>query len=659
MAPDGIKLPSDTTVASQGVRRNASAPLESTERTVNSSNRPPPNPLATIVLQSIPIIEGQKGGLFQLILQNDPKSEPPIKVVADSNIKLGTPLLVELDENGQYQPADRLTQAQITKLVTLELEFWQAHLYPKAAVKTSPTLPSAQALEVLAKNYPELKPLVQWLTQRPSQLTGQQIQKWLQEFSPLSVLRENTTAPSSKAFNLATSSTSGHSGTAPHNSTAKIPNSSLGSNLFQPAQPTQPVTTGAHSNAPLQPLTTSTAFTAQPTTRLAPEQIQQPPVKHPILTLIGKITFGAHADTAVKNTKPTLTNSKETPLLNRNESIQSAVFRAKQLTPMIGLNAKALPTNIAQLVLSPNITSAPTFTQQATQAPGTPKGANEVLGNSAQALTASLPSPTQQTNVRSSAFTVFKQISSDLFSTQSHPLKPSQSILPKPVTDLIEVKLSQWIGLIEQTQTKTQADLSQLLKSKAMALINEGQSAAEKIQIDPKLLQSQATKDDPLSQLRSWLESAQAKVFHQAVQSAATQWQLPELPPVQQLQLPLIWLGLTSWADIEWWQEKKKNQASQEKEERDRRWRMRIYLNVDPLSEFCADIDWHSNDTQLVFWSEDAATLSHLNQLIPTLTSWTQGLSDESVIQTRHGMPKKVSKQQLQQTNHHLVDIKT
>ncbi|WP_377363108.1 hypothetical protein [Reinekea marina] len=647
MAPDGIKLPSDTTVASQGVRRNASAPLESTQRPVNSYDRPPPNPLATIVLQSKPIIDGQKGGLFQLILQNDPKSEPPIKVVADSNIKPGTPLLLELDENGQYQPADRLTQAQITKLVTLELEFWQAHLYPKAAVKTSPTLPSSQALEVLAKNYPELKPLVQWLTQRPSQLTGQQIQKWLQEFSPLSSLRENTSVRSGKAFNVAAS---GASGSAPHSSTVKSPNSFLGSNLFQPARPTQPVTTGVHSNAPLQPLTTASPFTGQ---------IQQPSEKHPTLTLIGKIPFGAHADTAAKNIAPTITSSQETPLLHRNESIQSAAIRAKQLTPMIGLSAKAMPTNIAQLLLTPKTTSVATFTQQATQAPGTPKGVNENLGNSAQALTASLPSPTQQTNIRSSAFAVFKQMSSGLLSTQAHSLKPSQSILPKPVTELIEVKLSQWIGLIEQTQTKTQADLSQLLKSKASALINEGQSAAEKIQIDPKLLQSQSTKDDPLSQLRSWLESAQAKVFHQAVQSAATQWQLPELPPVQQLQLPLIWLGLTSWADIEWWQEKKKNQASQEKEERDRRWRMRIYLNIDPLSEFCADIDWHSNDTQLIFWSEDAATLSHLNQLIPTLTSWTQGLSNESVIQTRHGMPKRVSKQQLQRTNHHLVDIKT
>jgi hypothetical protein len=227
---------------------------------------------------------------------------------------------------------------------------------------------------------------------------------------------------------------------------------------------------------------------------------------------------------------------------------------------------------------------------------------------------------------------------------------------------LLEVKLGQWINLIDQTILKGLPDISSQLKAKALNILNSGAMTGDKIQTEIKasLNTSQTDKDAPLHQLRNWMDAAQAKMLHQAVQAASTQWQAPDLPVIQQMQLPLIWLGLTTWADIEWWQEKKKKKQTDDAEEvQKRRWRMRIFLTIKPMSEFCADIDWHPNDTHLVFWSEDSSTLAHLNTLVPTLKSWTQGLSSESIIQTRHGMPKRASEQQLKRSNHHLVDIKT
>jgi len=76
------------------------------------------------------------------------------------------------------------------------------------------------------------------------------------------------------------------------------------------------------------------------------------------------------------------------------------------------------------------------------------------------------------------------------------------------------------------------------------------------------------------------------------------------------------------------------------------------------MADICADIDWGGAATQLTFWSEDAATLSHLNTLLPKLESWTAGLGERNIT-TKHGMPKKMNADRQKEKDNHLVDIHT
>lgn len=652
MAPEGIKLPSDSTMASQKIRRSASAPLEAPSNDSKKANQPPPaNPLATVVLQSKAILEGRKGELFQLLLQNDPKSAPPIKLYADTNISPGTPLLLELDEKGQYQPVDSPSRAQVGKLIELGLDFWQAHLFPKAATKSAPTLPATDTLVALAKQFPQLKPIIQWLIQRPNQLNSQVIRQWMQENSSLSSLREFTNAKSTTQFSLAQSSLPSEQGPTRPSSLTIDP--SLASRTRIKTLLNALVSNAAHGriiNAiTLNPLPTNNLGLAQGT------QIGTLPVNlsTPTAPLPAFLKFAFALSPSGAEGKPASTQF--------SEGLAAAAIRSKQWAPMVGqvptVNPKALTNYIAEqtqnlkAVLSTGISTQNIAATQTTLNP-----------SAMSQFTTLTPAPSSNTELPSTTLSTFRQMTHELLNLTLSKTNQAQQTASSTATSLIEIKLGQWLALIEQTQAKDSSDLAHLLKSKAMNILSGQTDSGDKIQTDPRLQASlsQPDKDNALNQLRSWVEATQAKVLHQAVQAASAQWQAPDLPVIQQMQLPLIWLGLTSWADIEWWQEKKKTAADEEREaESKRRWRMRIYLSVEPLSEFCADIDWHPNDTQLIFWSEDAATLAHLNTLVPTLKEWTLGLSSESIIQTRHGMPKRASEQQLKRTNHHLVDVKT
>ncbi|MFT4674728.1 MAG: hypothetical protein ACI9K8_000458 [Reinekea sp.] len=470
MANDGIRLPSDSTVTSQKIVRGGGEP-ETKPLPTKNAPASPVSPLLTVVLQLKTLLAGNKASLFELILQNDPKSGPPLSVLSDAPIRPGTSLLLEFDKNQQYQPVRQPSQAQLTKLVNLELDFWRGHLLPKADARNFPSLPSSAELTGLAHRFSALSPLVHWLNQRPASLSSPVVAAWIRETVALSQMRYWSHMPKGRGSGLA------------------APGSSL-------------------------------------------------------------------------------------PLLD-------------------GLDSVGGPPTSSEHIKLPS-----------------PAGVNPTLAGS------SLEVP-------------------------------------------LEIKLGQWLGLMDDTIKAAPDQLKSQLKQQATVLMQQ----SSKIRAQGPLEAGQNTplsKDDtPLLELRSWLEACQARIQNSAILGASAQWSAPDQPTVQQMQLPLIWLGLTSWADIEWWQEQRQNTANADKDARARRrWRMKVYLSLAPMADICADIDWGGDTTQLTFWSEDAATLSHLNTLLPMLESWTAGLGERNIT-TKHGMPKKMNADQQKEKDNHLVDIHT
>ena len=470
MANDGIRLPSDSTVTSQKIVRGGGEP-ETTALPAKNVPATPVTPLLTVVLQSKTLLAGNKTALFELILQNDPKSAPPLSVLSDAPIKPGTSLLLELDKHQQYQPIRQPSQAQVTKLVNLELDFWRGHLLPKADARNFPPLPSPADLNGLAQRFSALSPLVHWLNQRQARLSSPVVAAWIRETVALSQLRYWSSMPKGRGSGLA----------------------ALGSDL---------------------------------------------------------------------------------PLLDGLDSLDEAPPSGGHTT---------LPT---------------------------PAGVNPMMAGSGMEV----------------------------------PL---------------EIKLGQWLGLMDDTIKAKPEQLNNQQITRATALIQQSLEQASKIPLESGQNIPSSKDDSPLLALRSWLEASQARIQNSAILGASAQWSAPDQPTVQQMQLPLIWLGLTSWADIEWWQEQHRNTANADKDARARRrWRMKVYLSLAPMSDICADIDWGGDATQLTFWSEDAATLSHLNTLLPKLESWTAGLGERNIT-TKHGMPKKMNADRQKEKDNHLVDIHT
>jgi hypothetical protein len=224
-----------------------------------------------------------------------------------------------------------------------------------------------------------------------------------------------------------------------------------------------------------------------------------------------------------------------------------------------------------------------------------------------------------------------------------------------------ELTIGLWLKEVDKQIAQSPPHLQAQLKQKAEQLLQHNFAPELKVQPSQQSGSEKSSDKDelPLIAVRNWLDATQARIQNSAINNAMHQWSFPDTT-VQHMQLPLIWLGLTSWADLEWWQEKPKRKNSREKSaEEKNRWRMRMFLTLDPLAPMCADIDWSTDMTQVTFWSEDTSTLAHLNQLLPTLSSWTQGLGENSLT-TKHGMPKKVSKStETATTENHLVDIRT
>ncbi|WP_320824640.1 hypothetical protein [Reinekea sp.] len=662
MANDGIRLPSDSTVASQTIVRGGGQP-ESTALPAKNAPAAPVSPLLTIVLQSNALIEGKKAALYELILQNDPKSAPPLSVLSDTPIKPGTSLLLELDKNQQYQPVQQPTLTQLTKLVNLELDFWRGHLLPKAAARYFPILPSPTALTGLADRFSALTPLINWLNQRPSGLSSPIVNAWMRETVALTHLRPWATPTIANAADLATSP--GLTTRPLTSPSLQLPTQSwqlLNMPRLDQVGPvnaalvsTQPSLAGASGNSVSQTL--AAGMTPTPGSPLTASPISQSPTANTIqanavpaaLATLGSALPGANT-----------TGQTQNPL-----AVAPLASPAAGAWPGGGPAAPATGNGPASNPVALPQTAAPALNPSSSVTnPSNPAGPGVQLGTPTANVTPNtepgiltatqgLAIPIGQHSNLSSPVTA-STVTASTASSNSASSSERQAVP-------LEIKLGQWLGVLDETIKASPIQLNARLKQQASELLQQSLLQPGKIraQQEPGQNKTQDKDDSPLLALRNWLEASQARIQNSAIQTASAQWSAPDQPTVQQMQLPLIWLGLTSWADIEWWQEKQLSTGNADKDARARRrWRMKVYLSLAPMADVCADIDWGTDFTSLTFWSEDAATLGHLNGLLPKLEGWTAGLGERN-LQTKHGMPKKMNADREKEKDNHLVDLHT
>ncbi|GGX75623.1 flagellar hook-length control protein FliK [Saccharospirillum salsuginis] len=222
---------------------------------------------------------------------------------------------------------------------------------------------------------------------------------------------------------------------------------------------------------------------------------------------------------------------------------------------------------------------------------------------------------------------------------------------PLPSTDgqtgrvPIEIRLAQWINLLNDRISQHPASLQQSLAQRAQQILN---TQADAYPTPSATGQAQAaagrsTTEDmqPLLQLRNLLDAFQGKTQNNAIQQALSTFNQPDTPQIQQLSIPLIWLGPSAWMNMEWWQERRKDASDKDEASKGKRlWRFRLFFELDPLAPLCADLVWEPGQTDVTFWSEDQNTLTFLNRHLDTLEEWTEGLGERR-LHTRHGMPKK------------------
>ncbi len=360
------------------------------------------------------------------------------------------------------------------------------------------------------------------------------------------------------------------------------------------------------------------------------------------------LTQPTEAPQTAGKTEPTLPAFTQRPMA---QAVQQAVAR------MIMTSIGTSPTTLIAAQTSQTYTGLPTA--QPLSAHWVSAGLNTASNPAASQAEHPLPPTTAMVRQLQSAPTAL-QPSKELItalpmpSTLSAETKPTQGTnnwqpLPSPDQSRervpIEVRLSQWVDLLNQRISQHPASLQQSLAQRAQQILNAPSGGYPPT--PPVPTQSTgaggapAEELQPLLQLRNLLDAFQGKTQNNAIQQALGSLNQPDLPPVQQLSIPLIWLGPSAWMNMEWWQERRKEEAGKDDPSKAKRlWRFRLFFELEPLAPLCADLVWEPEQTDLTFWCEDKNTLAFLNQNMDTLQTWTEGLGERQ-LHTRHGMPKK------------------
>lgn len=650
---DSIRRPVDSSLSTRTAHRGGDGMLQPQREALAQLRQSAPA-IAVVVEQHD--LGSPRKPLFELLLS---ANDQWLRVQSNKAFQPGTVLLIEATTDDQIRVLPKPEPTQLNRMMQASLQFWQAHTLPRVHATTLPSLPAAEVQQQLANAQPELKPLIDWLNQKPT-LNARTLASWFQEFTPLA-------KPSGQAI-------ASDTGTKMVNPRAE--NQAL-TPLNVNAATTSTPTTGAHPSAALQPLTaairTSLPLLQQTPLRWLPMQQQATFGQwQPILpqgpahatTLIAspdtllKLASAGTAKALVPVIPVTTTPSQggveatqPAPTLLRVQLVDAAVLQQPQRLPAVALVNPPAPFAIQPVsAASYQITVTPLALSPA------PTGTETATTNAAQKA-----SITAQTGF---AITVTRTNSATDASTQPTTTEPTtrwQPLPPRPGSTEqlpLEMRLAQWLTMIDNRIRQHPASLQQSLAQRAQQLLHNDVNYGLDKPLPPPPLpqvhnsaatnpaqQTTVTELQPLLQLRHWLEAVQGKTQNNAIQqtlSALTSGGDGQNQAVQQLSIPLVWMGPASWANLEWWQEQASDAETKDGSSAKRLWRFRLFFELEPLAPLCADLVWEAQQTDLTFWSEDRSTLAFLNSHLSTLEQWTEGLGERQ-LHTRHGMPRKKS----------------
>lgn len=495
----------------------------------------------------------------------------------EQNFKPGTVLMIEAGQGNQLLVLSRPDATQLQQMMQASLSFWQAHTLPRVHPTELPPVPAPGALNSLAQQHPNLAPLVEWLTQQNT-VSSANLMRWVASFQPLGADR------------------------------LPVPGAQPGA--LPGAAATTVVTTATPGAATAA---FGLAASAQPMGQATPSLATPLPPTQPLTQAISNANSPLEANSAIKPTMTVVYHQAPLPLQGNARTVaQSTVL------------APPLPAGAQQFFNPTPIGATPLAAEPTRQS-----DINALLSTGAQGAARTEPASNP---------------TAPLWRDLASPAGASvQSTANNPLP--IEIRLGQWLAQIDQSVRHQPATLQEALTLKAQQLLNANDAARPTQQTPYTQAQQAGTAprleiQEPLLQLRQFLEGVQAKVQNNAIQQSFSTLTQPDMPQVQQLSIPLIWLGVTAWANLEWWQEKRERKDEHNKRSGDRLWRFRLFLELKPLAPLCADLSWHNHEAQVIFWSQDPGTLNALNQHLDQLTAWTEGLGERQFT-TRHGMPPK------------------
>lgn len=634
---DAIKRPTDSTLTPRTLDRG-SEPVVRMRADSLDALRPSLPALAVVVEQTV--MGSRDRPLYDLVLS---LNQQWVRVQSERAFPPGTVLMVEATPENQLRVLPQVDTAQLNRMMQASLQFWQAHSLPRAHTTQLPAPPAFPALQTLAGDAPELQSLVQWLSQKPA-LSARTLAQWMQVFSPLAQLRPPIASlPATPLI------------PSPANPALATPGA-----LSTPSmtQITQPVNT-----APLMPLVT--AMTAQGSASAAFTaglQAFTPPVPGTGAPLVlVPLAPGAPALPAGTTLVITVTTDRAQPGFP-----PQGAMPPPQRTTADTSQTSSVPLRLA-VVVNP-MTSVAAQSILASVPPVTPGPANQPTTSSSggTSLNPTSAAPTAQPgnlsiNQNPTAAPQDPLLAPTRFSTLAPPTGTATQAGREPAQPVpVEIRLSQWLAVLDSRIQQHPASLQQALAQQAQRLLSAPPTGyAPGVTVQHQSTGSAIKQDDlqPLMQLRTLLESLQGKAQNNAIQQALGALANPEAPPVQQLSIPMLWLGPNHWLNMEWWQEKPEGEETESDASGKRPFRFRLFFELAPLAPLCADLHWTPDHTDVIFWSQDQGTLSIINNNLDTLEQWTQGLG-ERALQTRHGMPPKKTTPEPDQFKP-LVDVRT
>jgi hypothetical protein len=629
---DAIKRPTDSTLTPRTLDRNSEPVLRIPADSIDAL-RPSLPAIAVVVEQTV--MGSRDKPLYDLVLS---LNQQWVKVQSERPFPPGTVLMVEATPDNQLRVLPRVDPVQLNQMMQASLQFWQAHSLPRAHTTQMPALPAMAALSALVGDAPQLQALIQWLTQTPP-LSARNVAQWMQEFSPLARLQpmlsnlpSTPTMPGATGLTAPTSSTSISSATAVQ-TLLPLLNSLARSN---PTTATLP-----NTGHPMNPGTALVIMSVLPGATALPATAV---VLNAALTSTGTQAQGATGSAPATTNPATNTAPPATSIMTGQNSSPMPLI----LVVLPGSQAQLASSPLA-LLQNPAVATNQTGAKQ-------PQAPTDALGSGVQP-TAAGQGGANPANTGQPSLLVQSMVSTLPSPTEGSIKTGNENSREIP----LEIRLSQWLAVLDSRIRQHPASLQQALAQQAQKLLSTptpGYAPGVNVQMSgtpqPGLSQESL---HPLLQLRTLLEGMQGKLQNNAIQQSLGALAQPDAPGVQQLSIPMIWLGPNHWLNMEWWQEKSQSSSDSESSASKRKWRFRLFFELPPLAPLCADLHWSPEHTDLIFWSQDQGTLGVIHSHMDKLEQWTQGLGERSM-HTRHGMPPKKTTPEPDQFKP-LVDIRT